>query len=81
MKWTKFSPEVNEFPSHSLRFSPLCFTGFHGRAVSAKGSISPGATVGKVAASLSDQGSHMMELLARPESKELQSWLSSATEF
>lgn len=35
MKWTKSSPEVNEFPSHSLGkepgFSLLCFTGFHGR--------------------------------------------------
>lgn len=40
MEWTKFSPEVNEFPSCSLGkepgFSPLCFTGFHGRAVSAR---------------------------------------------
>lgn len=46
-----------------------------------KGSISPRATVGKVAVSLPEQGSHMMELLPRPESKELQSWLSSAPEL
>lgn len=39
-KWTKFSPEVNKFPCHSLGkepgFSLLCFAGFHGRAVSAR---------------------------------------------
>lgn len=40
IKLTKFSPDVNEFPSHCLGkepgFSLLCFTGFHGRAVSAR---------------------------------------------
>jgi len=40
IKWTKFSPEVSEFPSCSMGnepgFSPFCFTGFTGRAVSVR---------------------------------------------
>lgn len=48
MKWTKFGPEVKAFPSHSLGFSPLCFTGFHGRAVSARAAFLQEPQLGKL---------------------------------